>query len=269
MGAVASSLGGNEREYVAMCCVNIVVAANAGGAFSPFGDLTTLMVWQKGKLGLDDFPKLLVPSLVNWLVPALMMNRRIVDAVPPRVDVGDVRLLPGAVEVMLLFVGTVVMTACFHSYAHLPPVLGMMTRLGPPQSVRMVEKQEQLSARERGGGARYRRPRMRTARGARWTTWRHAAWGRGGEGRGWRGGGFEVSRGTDVLLRRPAGHLQTPGTDRVGHARLLLRRHHVRGRPWRDGVPQRGVKLRVRELGTGRGQRRHRLLSSVIDNIPR
>ena len=35
MGAVASSLGGNEREYVAMCCVNIVVAANAGGAFSP------------------------------------------------------------------------------------------------------------------------------------------------------------------------------------------------------------------------------------------
>ena len=130
MGAVASSLGGNEREYVAMCCVNIVVAANAGGAFSPFGDLTTLMVWQKGKLGLDDFPKLLVPSLVNWLVPALMMNRRIVDAVPPRVDVGDVRLLPGAVEVMLLFVGTVVMTACFHSYAHLPPVLGMMTGLG-------------------------------------------------------------------------------------------------------------------------------------------
>ena len=130
MGAVVSSLGGNEREYVAMCCVNIVVAANAGGAFSPFGDLTTLMVWQKGKLKLDEFPKLLVPSLVNWLVPALMMNRRIVDAVPPRVDVGDVRLLPGAVEVMLLFVGTVVMTACFHSYAHLPPVLGMMTGLG-------------------------------------------------------------------------------------------------------------------------------------------
>mmetsp|Transcript_16962 Transcript_16962/g.41673 ORF Transcript_16962/g.41673 Transcript_16962/m.41673 type:complete len:114 (-) Transcript_16962:911-1252(-) len=41
-----------------------------------------------------------------------------------------VRLLPGAVEVILLFLGTVMMTACFHSYAHLPPVLGMMTGLG-------------------------------------------------------------------------------------------------------------------------------------------
>jgi Na+/H+ antiporter NhaD/arsenite permease-like protein len=51
-----------------------VVAANAGGAFSPFGDLTTLMVWQKGKLQLDEFPKLLIPSAVNWLVPACLMN---------------------------------------------------------------------------------------------------------------------------------------------------------------------------------------------------
>jgi len=52
------------------------------------------------------------------------------DAVPPRVEGETVRLLPGAVEVMLLFLATVVMTACFHSYAHLPPVLGMMTGLG-------------------------------------------------------------------------------------------------------------------------------------------
>ena len=61
MGAVASSLGGNEREYVAMCCVNIVVAANAGGAFSPFGDLTTLMVWQKGKLDWTTSKLLVLP----------------------------------------------------------------------------------------------------------------------------------------------------------------------------------------------------------------
>lgn len=131
MGAVISNLGHGYDEYVAMCCVNIVVAANAGGAFSPFGDLTTLMVWQKGKVRLEEFPGLLAPAVVNWLVPAFLMNRRIKDAVPPRVE-GEVavRLLPGAVEVILLFVATVFMTACFHSYAHLPPVLGMMTGLG-------------------------------------------------------------------------------------------------------------------------------------------
>ena len=131
MGAVISNLGHGYDEYVSMCCVNIVVAANAGGAFSPFGDLTTLMVWQKGKVRLEEFPGLLAPAVVNWLVPAFLMNRRIKDAVPPRVE-GEVAvaLLPGAVEVILLFVATVFMTACFHSYAHLPPVLGMMTGLG-------------------------------------------------------------------------------------------------------------------------------------------
>lgn len=130
MGAVVANLGQGEHEYVSMCCVNIVVAANAGGAFSPFGDLTTLMVWQKGKLQLEEFPKLLLPSAVNWLVPACLMNQYIKDAIPPRVEGETVRLQPGAVEVMLLFLATVVMTACFHSYAHLPPVLGMMTGLG-------------------------------------------------------------------------------------------------------------------------------------------
>ena len=51
----APSKTGTSSEFAAMCCVNVVVAANAGGAFSPFGDLTTLMVWQRGKLGLGDF----------------------------------------------------------------------------------------------------------------------------------------------------------------------------------------------------------------------
>ena len=51
----------------------VVVAANAGGAFSPFGDITTLMVWQKGKLGFFEFFALFMPSVINWLVPAAIM----------------------------------------------------------------------------------------------------------------------------------------------------------------------------------------------------
>ena len=133
MGAVVSAVGKGEPEYVAMCCVNIVVAANSGGAFSPFGDLTTLMVWQRGTLSLADFPRLLIPSIVNWVVPACLMHPYVKDGAPQKAseeDLASSRLKPGAVEVICLFLGTVVMTAMFHSYAHLPPVLGMMTGLG-------------------------------------------------------------------------------------------------------------------------------------------
>lgn len=45
-----------------------VLAANAGGAFSPFGDITTLMVWQKGILEFGTFFLLFIPSVVNFPV---------------------------------------------------------------------------------------------------------------------------------------------------------------------------------------------------------
>lgn len=57
MGAVAMAVGGDNRKFVVIACINIVVAANAGGAFSPFGDITTLMVWQKGKVEFIEFLK--------------------------------------------------------------------------------------------------------------------------------------------------------------------------------------------------------------------
>jgi Na+/H+ antiporter NhaD/arsenite permease-like protein len=59
---------------VTLACINIVVAANAGGAFSPFGDITTLMVWQAGKVEFTEFFGLFLPSLVNWLVPAILLS---------------------------------------------------------------------------------------------------------------------------------------------------------------------------------------------------
>ena len=62
-----------DRRFIAVACINIVVAANAGGAFSPFGDITTLMVWQKGTVKFQEFFALFLPSVVNWLVPAALM----------------------------------------------------------------------------------------------------------------------------------------------------------------------------------------------------
>ena len=50
MCAVVMAVGKDDPKFVGVSCVNTVVAANAGGAFCPFGDITTLMVWQKGIL---------------------------------------------------------------------------------------------------------------------------------------------------------------------------------------------------------------------------
>jgi Na+/H+ antiporter NhaD/arsenite permease-like protein len=71
MCAVVLAIGRDNKRFVSLACINIVVAANAGGAFSPFGDITTLMVWQKGIVSFQTFFVLFVPSVVNWVVPAL------------------------------------------------------------------------------------------------------------------------------------------------------------------------------------------------------
>ncbi len=71
MGAVVMAVGGKNHKFVALACVNVVVAANAGGAFSPFGDITTLMVWQKNKVAFSQFFAIFMPSVVNWLIPAV------------------------------------------------------------------------------------------------------------------------------------------------------------------------------------------------------
>lgn len=129
VGAVVTAMGEQNPKFVAVACINIVVAANAAGAFSPFGDITTLMVWQKGLIPFADFLPLFLPSLINWLVPAALMTMAIAPGKPP-VFREESRLEPGALTVVGLFIGTIVITVLLHSFAHLPPVAGMMFGLG-------------------------------------------------------------------------------------------------------------------------------------------
>lgn len=129
MGAVVMAVGGDNKKFVALACINVVVAANAGGAFSPFGDITTLMVWQKGKLTFTEFFRILVPALVNWLIPALIMSLKITKEVPQKLD-EKIRLKYGALPIIGLFLVTIATAVSFHNFLHLPPVVGMMTGLG-------------------------------------------------------------------------------------------------------------------------------------------
>ena len=128
MCAVVLAVGRDSPKFVSIACVNIVVAANAGGAFSPFGDITTLMVWQRGIIDFWGFFHLFLPSLVNWLVPAAIMHFAITRGTPP-VPRGDVRIKRGAWVIVGLFVLTVTLAVCFHNFLHLPPFMGMMTGL--------------------------------------------------------------------------------------------------------------------------------------------
>ncbi|RUM81990.1 MAG: sodium:proton antiporter [Candidatus Thioglobus sp.] len=128
MGAVVLAVGGSNVRFVSIAFVNIVVAANAGGAFSPFGDITTLMVWQKGIVEFSQFFSLFIPSLINFLVPAAIMHFAIKNETPTSHE-GDVAIKQGGLLIGLLFILTIATAVSFHNFLHLPPAMGMMTGL--------------------------------------------------------------------------------------------------------------------------------------------
>jgi NhaD family Na+/H+ antiporter len=128
MCAVVLAVGGTNMRFVSLACINIVVAANAGGAFSPFGDITTLMVWQKGIVHFWDFFALFIPSAVNYLVPAAIMHFAIPNEKPESSD-EEIVMRRGAKRIIVLFLLTITTAVSFHNFLHLPPVIGMLTGL--------------------------------------------------------------------------------------------------------------------------------------------
>ncbi len=131
MCTVVLAVGSDKPRFVALSCINIVVAANAGGAFSPFGDITTLMVWQKGVIDFAVFFKLFVPSAVNFVVPAALMHFFIPSDRPAAVaDDERVAIKHGGMIIVVLFLLTIMTAVSFHNFLHLPPAIGMLTGLG-------------------------------------------------------------------------------------------------------------------------------------------
>ena len=128
MCAVVMAVGGDNRRFVTLACINIVVGANAGGAFSPFGDITTLMVWQKGMVEFWTFFALFVPAAVNFLVPAAIMHFAVPNEQPTVRDEA-VCMHRGARRIIALFLLTIATAVGFHNFLGLPPVIGMLTGL--------------------------------------------------------------------------------------------------------------------------------------------
>ncbi|WP_440683352.1 sodium:proton antiporter NhaD [Cysteiniphilum halobium] len=119
-----------ETKFICLSCINIVVAANAGGAFSPFGDITTLMVWQDGVVPFTHFFALFIPAFVSFLIPAIVMSFFLPKGDDYDNNLVQVKLKPGAVIVIVMFLLTVITAVLLQNLLDLPPALGMMTGLG-------------------------------------------------------------------------------------------------------------------------------------------
>ncbi|MDO6428752.1 sodium:proton antiporter NhaD [Thalassotalea sp. 1_MG-2023] len=130
MCAIILKVAPNNVKFINIACINIVVASNAGGVFSPFGDITTLMIWQAGLLQFQQFFVLLIPSLVNFIIPALIMSLFISNDKSTPIFDNEFQLKRGAKRIVTLFVLTIITAVLCHSLIQMPPVLGMMLGLG-------------------------------------------------------------------------------------------------------------------------------------------
>ena len=154
MSGVILAVGRDNVRFVTLAFVNLVVAANAGGAWSAFGDITTLMVWQARKVEFFEFFALFLPSVVNWAVPALCMHFAL-PAGRPEVGRDDADVRYGGWTICGLFALTIAITVSAKQWLHMPPVFGMMAGLGLLKLQGWRIRRHELRAATPGGGEPY------------------------------------------------------------------------------------------------------------------
>ena len=128
LSTVLLTIDKNNTNFLVAGAINIVVAANAGGAWSPFGDITTLMAWAAGKAPFIDFFALFPASVIGWLVTAFLLVR-IVPAGSPHFDPAaepKVSIKKGGKVVIGLGAFTIFSAVMMHQLFHLPAMWGMM-----------------------------------------------------------------------------------------------------------------------------------------------
>ncbi len=142
-----------DREKRVLFAGMVVIAANAGGAWSPLGDVTTTMLWIGGQITPVNIMKgLILPSLVCVAVPVLFVCRKIkgdLDA-PEKVDGGSTISAFDRNLVLFMGLGIMLFVPVFKTVTHLPPFMAMLFGLGVLWVVtEVVHKQK--SAEEKGG----------------------------------------------------------------------------------------------------------------------
>ncbi len=113
----------------------IIIAANAGGAWSPIGDVTTTMLWIGGQISAMAIVKILfVPSVVCLLVPLIYLSFTLKGKLEPRITIGedqvDHEYIAGGKTMLFVGVGALVFVPVFKTITHLPPYMGILFGLG-------------------------------------------------------------------------------------------------------------------------------------------
>lgn len=114
-----------DKKFLVVWAVSIVVAANAGWAWSPFGDITTLMAWTAGKWSFSDFITLFPSAFIWWLVTAFFLSFFLPSWKLESTN-DHAELKPAAKKIIFLGVFTIVISILTHQFLHLPAMWWMM-----------------------------------------------------------------------------------------------------------------------------------------------
>lgn len=115
----------------------VIIAANSGGAFSPIGDVTTIMLWNKGLItAVGVISEILVPSLVSMVIPAFILQYHLKGELQMPEMKENAETEAGALTerqrkaVFWIGVGGLMFVPVFKSITHLPPFVGILLVLG-------------------------------------------------------------------------------------------------------------------------------------------
>ncbi|PHR55372.1 MAG: sodium:proton antiporter [Arcobacter sp.] len=128
LSTVLITIEQKNKKFLVPAAINVVVAANAGGAWSPFGDITTLMAWTSGKGEFVDFLFLFPASVLGYLATAFLLSK-VVPNEKPDFDAEAEKapvMMKGAGMVIALGVFTIFCAVMSHQVLHLPAMWGMM-----------------------------------------------------------------------------------------------------------------------------------------------
>jgi Na+/H+ antiporter NhaD/arsenite permease-like protein len=128
LSTVLITIDKNRKDFLVPSAINVVVAANAGGAWSPFGDITTLMAWTAGKGVFTDFLFLFPASVGGYVITAFLLSKFVPD-IKPDFDISKEKvpkMAEGSKTVMALGILTIICAVVSHQVLHLPAMWGMM-----------------------------------------------------------------------------------------------------------------------------------------------
>lgn len=115
----------------------VVIAANSGGAFSPIGDVTTIMLWNKGLItALGVITEITIPSIVSMVIPAYILSLSLKGSFvaagndDASAEADEVLSASQRKAVFILGVGGLIFVPIFKSITHLPPFVGILLVLG-------------------------------------------------------------------------------------------------------------------------------------------